>query len=588
MNLILAAIAAVLASLPAPGQGDPQELLILPLPIEPLNVPPAVPRGGKGGTCNDAMGESTIEQSQGDPYPLSQQLRQIEKDLASAEYQAVVAAMIPTDLEAEWQRVATPDNYHAFEKAHGGRDAVARDPELRKAHARRLEIAERFLDVMRAAYTARKRPAPFSDRAALHLVLERGDRKGALRPLPEVPVLPFVPSPEAERQWPAFRGPSGLGVAPDPRIPARWSATENVAWKAALPGRGNSSPVLWGDRLFVTAEAPAAEDAAGKGPDRFLLCYDRRDGRLLWRHAAPRPAELEGLYGKNTFASSTPVTDGERVIVFLGNAGLLSCDVEGKRLWHRDLGTFPTTHGPGATPVLYRDLVILVQDQTKGASLFAAFDKRTGEKRWQRPRKGAMCWSTPALLRVGDRDELVYNGSLEVTSYDPATGETLWTLAGPSKESVPMIATGGGLLFSTSGRSGPTIAIRPGGRGDVTETHLVWRMERGGPHVPSPAWVGGRLFLLGDTGILTCIEAATGNVLYQQRLRGWFSASPIVLADRLLLVNENGLCSVVGTGPAFELLGENDLGETTHATPAVLGGRIYFRTRESLICVGGK
>lgn len=518
--------------------------------------------------------------AQADPHPLSHQLRTLEQDLESKDYHAVLATMIPTDLDAEWQRVATPDNYHVFARRHGGAEAVANDPALRKAYERRKEIAARFLDLLRPAFKAKKRRIPFDDEAALVRALERGDRKGDPAAPAEARILPIFPAPGAEKHWPAFRGPTGRGVVFDPRIPRRWNGTENVLWKGKLPGPGNSSPVIWGERLFVTS-------IEGEDPkSRLLLCYDRRDGALLWKHAAPAPKELEKVYGKNTFASSTAVTDGERVIAFLGNGGLLSCDLEGKRLWHADLGTFTTTHGPGTTPVLYKDLVILVQDQNKGRSLFAAFDKRTGEERWRHERKNSMGWSTPVLLRVDDRDELVYNGSHEVIGYDPATGEVLWRSSGPSEESVPMLAAGGGLLYSTSGRNGPAFAIRPGGRGDVSRTHLVWRNERGGPHVPSPAFHDGRLYLISDTGVLACLEAATGNTLYQERLRGRFTASPLVVGELLLFVNEDGLCTLVKAGPAFELVAENDLKEMTLATPAVLDGRIYFRTRQSLICVG--
>jgi outer membrane protein assembly factor BamB len=520
--------------------------------------------------------------AQEDPYPLSLPLRTIEKDLALPDYRTVVDAMIPTDLEAEWQRIGTPDNYRLFEKAHGGAEKVAADPKLKAAYERRQRIATDFLALLRAAYEKKKRKAPFDDAAALVKVLESADRKGTSKAAPEIPVRALLPAPESEKQWPAFRGATGRGIVSDPRLPLKWT----VLWKAKLPGRGNSSPVVWGDRLFTTSEGPTPEGK--KGPARLLVAYDRRDGKPLWQHATEHASALEGLYAKNTFASSTPVTDGERVIAFLGNGGLLACDLDGKRLWHRDLGAFPTVHGPGSTPVLYKDLVILVQDQTSPASFFAAFDKRTGEPRWKRERKKAMCWSSPVLLRVGERDELVFNGSLEVISYDPATGEEIWKVSGSSKEAIPMIAAGGGLLFSTSGRNGPTIAIRPGGRGEITETHVVWRHERGGPHVPSPAWHDGRLYLVADTGILTCVEAATGALIYQERLPGWYSMSPLLAGDVLLLVNEKGKALVLRTGPRFEIVAENDLGEPVLATPAVLDGRIYFRTAENLICVGEK
>jgi outer membrane protein assembly factor BamB len=348
--------------------------------------------------------------------------------------------------------------------------------------------------------------------------------------------------------------------------------------------------VIWGDRLLVTAESESRPDdapllAKDPAPDRLLLCYTT-DGQLLWQHAAPRPPEHEILYWKNTLASSTPVTDGERVIVFFGNAGLLCCDLNGQRQWHVDLGKFPTTHGPGSAPVLYQHLVILIQDQNKGESLCNAFDKRTGSQVWQRKRANAMGWSNPVLVKIGERDELIFNGSNEVTAYDPLTGEELWKHAGTSIEAIPMTATGGGLLFSASGRNGPIFALRPDNHGMVADSTPVWRVEHGGPHVPSPIYHDERLYLVSDTGIATCLSAASGETLWQKRLRGRFSASPLLVGDKILLTSEEGVTCVIKSAPRFELLAENPLNETIYATPAVVGGRLYFRSTTGLVSLG--
>ena len=526
----------------------------------------------------------------GEDYPLSLQLEVLERDLANPDYLALVQKMIPTDLRAEWQRVATPDNYHVFAEQQGGLDKLNADAKLKAAYERRKQIATEFLAVIRAAYEEKKQKPPFAEEAVLNDVLSSAGRVERQKAQAQTSIEPILPALGAEKQWPGFRGPTAQGIVRDTNIPLEWSNTKNVVWRKELPGRGNSSPVIWGEKLLVTAESERrADDAALRAmdaaPKRLLLCYSL-SGELLWQHAAPQPAEHEVLYWKNTLASATPVTDGERVIVFFGNAGLVCTDLDGKRLWHVDLGTFPTTHGPASAPVLYKDLVILIQDQNKGKSLCAAFDKRRGQVVWQHERKNSMGWSNPVLLRVGDRDEMIFNGSNEITSYDPATGEVLWTCAETSIESIPMIAFGGGLLFSTSGRNGPIFAIRTGGSGDITDTHLVWRLERGGPHVTSPAYHGGRLYLAGDTGIITCMGAASGETLWQKRLRGRISASPLLVDDKLLFISEEGTTYVVKSGPEFELLGENPLDETIYATPAVVGGRIYFRTNASLICVG--
>ncbi|HUQ70986.1 MAG TPA: PQQ-binding-like beta-propeller repeat protein, partial [Planctomycetaceae bacterium] len=236
--------------------------------------------------------------------------------------------------------------------------------------------------------------------------------------------------------------------------------------------------------------------------------------------------------------------------------------------------------------VLYRDLVIVMQDQNKGASLFAAYDKQTGTKRWQHERPKQAGWCSPVLLRVGHRDELIYNGSHVVIGYDPATGAELWRASGTTEESIPMIVTGGGLLYSASGRNGPIFAIRPGGNGDVTDTHVVWRNARGGPLVPTPAYHDGKLYLVNDTGILTCLDATTGDTVWQHRLRGRFSTSPLVIDDQLLVVSEDGVTTVFRAGSEFVSIAEHDLGETVLATPAVLDNRVYVRTAGHVLCVG--
>jgi outer membrane protein assembly factor BamB len=540
------------------------------------------------GTALCALGIAFMARA--DEYPLSLQLEVLERDLGSADYHAVLKTMISTDLAAEWRRVATPDNYHLFAQQHGGLEKVQRDPALKAAFERRKEIATRFLDLLRATYDQKKLKPPFADEVVLIRVLESGAKSGASQPSGETRIGPVMPAPGAEANWPCFRGPTSQGIVLDTHVPEKWSDTDNVRWRVQLPGRGNSSPVVWNDRLFVTAESERRPDdapllAKDKAPDRLLLCYST-EGHLLWQQAAPRPEQHEILYWKNTLASSTPVTDGERVIVFFGNAGLVCWDFTGKQLWHVDLGTFPTTHGPGSAPVLYQDLVIQIQDQNKGRSLCAAFDKRTGSKVWERERPNSMGWSNPVVLKIGDRDQLIFNGSNDVVAYDPLTGDELWKQAGTSIESIPMIAAGEGLLFSSSGRNGPIFALRPRSNLEVLQPELVWRNEHGGPHVPSPGYHAGRLYFVNDTGIAMCLRAATGETLWQKRLRGRFSASPLIVGDKVYLISEEGVTYILKSSPKFELLAENPLSETMYATPAVLGGRIYFRSTTGLVCIG--
>ncbi len=515
-----------------------------------------------------------------EPYPHSRQLEALHQDLTSRDYHAVLATMIPTDLRAEWQRVATPDNYYLFMKQHG-REAIAANPLLRQSYEKRKYIADRFLLLVREAYEAKKQKPPFADEALLIKVLESADRRGKADDAANVSIRPIFPAADAEKQWPSFRGPTQQGIVPTGALLNGWE----TRWKTPLPGRGNSSPIVWDNAIFLTTEGPRPE-AADAGPERYLLALDRTDGHVLWKHSAPSPHEVEKLYWKNTYASSTVVTDGERVIAFLGNSGLVCCDREGNRLWQTDLGLFPTMHGPGTTPVLYRDLVIVMQDQTKGTSLCAAYDKRTGLQRWKNDRPNQAGWSNPVLLHIGDRDELIYNGANIVISYDPASGKELWRVNGSSEESIPMIVHGGGMLFSSSGRNGPIMAIRPGGHGDITASHIAWRNERGGPHVPSPAYVDGRLYIVNDTGIATCLDATTGETVWQHRLRGRFSMSPLILDKKLLVISEDGVATVFHAGKVFEAIDEHAFGETVLSTPAILDGRLYIRTAENMLCIG--
>jgi outer membrane protein assembly factor BamB len=525
-------------------------------------------------------GETTAKPSSANPYPLSTELAVLERDLTSPDYRTVLGTMIPTDLEAEWQRVATSDNYRVFAEQHGGAAKIAADPTLRSAYERRRHIADTFLAMIREAYAKRHRRPPFEDRAKLEAALDsaarRSRREGEAK---AISVRALMPSAGAERQWPRLRGPDGQGTTFDTELPLHWGPNENVAWKVDIPGRGNSSPIVWDDRIFITT-------ASADGKERKIVCYARPDGKLLWQATAPASAARESLYTKNTFASSTAVTDGQRVIAFFGNGGLLCVDFDGHQQWHVDLGLFPTMHGPGTSPVLYKDVVICIQYQTRGKSLFAAFDKRTGARLWQQERENAACWSTPVVVRIGDRDQLVYNGSGLIAGHEPETGKELWRVTGTSREAIPTVVVGGGLLISASGRNGPTMGIRPGGRGDLTETNVTWRNLRGGPHVPSPLYYEGRIYIVNDTGIATCIDVVDGRTVWQHRLRGRFSMSPIVAEGRILVTSEEGRSTIFQVGDTFQVVAENDLQEPVLATPALLGGRLYFRTSSHLLCVG--
>lgn len=388
---------------------------------------------------------------------------------------------------------------------------------------------------------------------------------------------------DAAKYWSRWRGPSGQGIVRNGAYPERWSGREGVGWKVEVPGRGNSSPIVWDDRIFVTT----AHDG---GRRLSLLAFRRRDGVRLWETFTPQSG-TEYAHPKNGYASATPVTDGQRVYASFGAHGLVATDLQGKLLWHAPVGRLDNYHGSAGSPVLYKDMVIIYQDAGAGSSFVAAFDAPTGKVRWRTPRSETVGWGTPVVIRAGDRDELVVSSQRTVYAYDPASGRELWRVSGLGFEVVPTPVVGHGLVFCSSGRAGPTLAIRPGGNGDVSATHVAWSTPKGSPFVPSGILVGDVLYLVNDMqSIVTAYEAKTGAVLFQGRLgvarREGFSASPVAVNDKVFLTNDDGETFVLQAGREFKLLHVNSLGEPTFASPALVDGRWYFRTASSLVAIG--
>jgi len=383
--------------------------------------------------------------------------------------------------------------------------------------------------------------------------------------------------------WPRWRGPSGQGVATGGGYPDTWSATENVQWKAPVPGTGNSSPIVWGDYVFLTT-------AYDGGRRVSVLAYRRSDGQLLWETFAPGgPTDRRSHY-KNGHASATPSTDGERIYVSFGARGLFALDFTGEILWRRDLGPMAAYHGAAGSPLLYKDRIILYQDQSR-SGFIAAFDTRTGQELWRTSRDASVGWGTPIAVHVAGHDEIIVSSQRRVQAYDPDGGAELWRCGGTSYEVIPTPVVGYGMVFCSSGRAGPTLAITPGGRGDVSETHLAWRSSRGSPFVPSPILYGDQLYMVNDmASIATSLDARTGEAFWQGRLgvaqREGFSASPVAVNDKVFFTNDNGDTFVLRAGRTFDLLHVNSLGEQVLASPALVGGRWYFRTGRNLYAIG--
>ena len=389
----------------------------------------------------------------------------------------------------------------------------------------------------------------------------------------------------AAMYWPRWRGPSGQGLASGTGYTDTWSDTQNVVWRTPVPGRGHSSPIVWGDRLFLTTAHDDGRVA--------VMAIRRSDGRQLWQTFGPDRTN-EHVHPKNSHASATPTTDGSRVFAFFGNKGVMAVDFEGRILWHRSLGTFDNYHGTAGSPLLYKDKLILFQDHSGGSgggAFVAALDAATGRTLWRTARRASVGWSTPIALHTLDHAEIIVSSQQRVQAYDPDTGAERWSCGGNLFEVIPTPVVGHGLVFCSSGRAGPTLAIRPGGKGDVTATHVAWETPRGSPFVPSPLLYGDYLYLMNDmTSVATCLEAKTGRVLWQGRLgvatREGFSASPVGVDGKVFVTNDEGDTFVLKAGPSFELLRVNRLNARTLASPALVDGRWYFRTDRELLAIG--
>lgn len=399
--------------------------------------------------------------------------------------------------------------------------------------------------------------------------------------------------------WPQWRGPGGFGVSPD-RALDHWTKTKNVRWRVPLPEPGNSTPIVWGSRIFVT-------QALKKEGRREVLCFDRASGKRLWRSGVAY-SEPEPTHSTNPYASASPVTDGKLVIAWFGSAGLVAYDFSGKEVWRQDLGKQKHTWGYGSSPVLHGDRLYLNFGPGERAFV-VALNKNSGKMLWQvdlPPGKGTAfgnwdaadmygSWTTPLVIRVaapaGEREELVVSVPRRVLALDPATGKQLWSCEGLGDLVYPSPLFSDGVVVAMSGFSGPSLAVRAGGTGDVTETHRLWRRERSKQMIGSGIILDGQIFTVDTGGVAECTELKTGNAVWTGRLKssGESAAvwSSVVLSDRkLYVVNQSGQTFVLKAGPQFEVLDSNALEEFTNSSVVIAGAEVILRTHFSLWSVG--
>jgi outer membrane protein assembly factor BamB len=400
----------------------------------------------------------------------------------------------------------------------------------------------------------------------------------------------LAPAASADN-WPAWRGPQGTGVSAEKNPPLQWSATQNLRWKVALPGPGNSTPIIWGDRVFLT-------QALDGGKRRALIAFDRTDGKKLWQHEVAC-ATQETTHKQNPPCSASPVTDGTAVYAYFASAGVVACDRDGEQLWHRDLGPVLHKWGNGSSPILYKDLLLVFHGPGEPTFLIA-LDKRTGKTVWKKQETAINspifgCWSTPVIVRAADRDELILplpgdriGGDGEFKAYDPTTGRELWRCQGLGNEiyAMPVVSATGDVVVGISGHNGPVMAVRPGGSGDVTTTHRLWRtVDKTPQRVGSGLLHKGRLYLADAPGFVQCLDARTGEVLWKERVGGNLWGSMLLADGKLYVTNLEGETFVLAAGPKFELLARNEIKEAIYAAPALSDGDLFLRTYEHLYCI---
>lgn len=429
-------------------------------------------------------------------------------------------------------------------------------------------------------------------------------------------------SSSPEQNWPEWRGPEGTGVAPNARPPVKWSETENVKWKKELPGLGSSTPIIWGDTVFVqtavaTGKKPEGAAAAapveppqeggrrrggfGGGPKPtevyqfVLLAMDRGTGEIKWQKVAKEEVPHEGHHRDHGFSSHSPVTDGQHVIAYFGSRGLHCYDMNGNLKWSRDLGQMQTkmSFGEGSSPALHGNVVVVNWDH-EGADFIVAFDKATGEELWREPRDEDTTWATPLVVEHNGQAQVVTSATKKVRSYDLKTGKLLWEAGGLTANVIPTPVAGDGMVYVMSGFRGNVLyAVRLGKTGDLKDSDaIVWSHDKSTPYVPSPLLYGDRLyFFSSNNGILSCFDAKTGKpIIDAERIEGLRNvyASPVGANGHVYMVGRDGTTVVIKDGNKVEIVATNPLDDSIDASPAIAGNEIFLRGQKYLYCLAEK
>jgi len=433
-------------------------------------------------------------------------------------------------------------------------------------------------------------------------------------------VIAFNTTAKSSSNWPQWRGPESQGVSDEKNLPTEWSDTKNVLWKTELPGKGFSQPIIWGDKVFLTADIEGGPaPATHKAPKHMLgdkefqhpdwdsvdklhtfktLCLNRDTGKILWEQTSYSGTVFDYRHRRGNYAAPTAVTDGKYVVTYFGSEGIYCYDFNGKLVWKKNIGNIDTFGmGVGTSPVLYENLVIFVCDQNLAVpkdSFMIALDKKTGNEVWRvtRPIQGS--WATPVIVKAAGRTEMVTSGNEFLISYDPGTGKELWRTAGLKSHAIATPVVGHGLAILSSGYPAKAVtAVRLGGSGNLDGTDkIAWKYNKGTAYVPSPILYGDYVYLMSDAGILTCLNAKTGELVYEGGrvpvATKFYGASPVAFDGKILLTSDDGDTFVIKAGPKHEVLASNSIGEPCRTSIAIADGKLFIRGDKHLFCIGNK
>ena len=425
-------------------------------------------------------------------------------------------------------------------------------------------------------------------------------------------ILAFQTSTDVEKNWPEWRGPYGNGIAANGDFPLEWSETKNIKWKIAIPGKGHSTPIIWGDKIYVSTAVETDKEGKPEEPEEgalhgrgmpttrttkihkfVVLALNKSDGKTLWQTTVKEEWPQEGTHEFGSWASNSPLTDGENIYAYFGSRGLYCLDMEGKVKWERNFGQLNKrmNFGEGSSPALYGDKIVVTWDH-EGPSFIIALDKKTGKDVWKVDRDEATSWASPFVVESNGKPQVITSATSLIRSYDLATGDLIWECSGMTANAIPQPVEANGIVYIMTGfRGNALLAIRLSeAKGNITGTDaIIWSFDKDTPYTPSPVLFEDHLyFLKSNNGILSCFDAKTGKAFYSnQRLEGMGNifTSPVLASNKIIILGQKGIAYVIKHGSTFEILAKNQLDDNFNASPVVLGNQLFLRGYKNLYCI---